>query len=58
MVGCWVIALKRCLMFQAAEQVGIAPLRLGNTCTLKVLRLSFLCFRMPPPEQLPFFGHG
>ena len=28
----------RSLMFQAAQQVGISPLRLGFTSTLKVIR--------------------
>ena len=55
LLGHWAV---RCLMFQAAEQVGIAPLRLGFTGTLKVLRRTVPMFQDVEPEQLPFFGHG
>ena len=45
----------RCLMFQAAQQAGISPLRLGNTCTLKVIRRAISDFQDVQPEELPFF---
>lgn len=46
----------RCLMFQAAQQAGVSPLRLGNTCTLKVIRLALTDFQDIRPQQLPFFS--
>lgn len=46
----------RCLMFQAAQQAGISPLRLGFTGTLKVLRRAISDFQDIQPEQLPFFS--
>lgn len=56
----WLLAhyALRCLMFQAAQQVGISPLRIGFTGTLKVLRRAVPMFQDAEPEQLPFFGHG
>lgn len=48
----------RCLMFQAAQQVGISPLRLGFTGTLKVIRRAIPDFQDIQPEQLPFFTPG
>lgn len=51
----------RCLMFTAAQQAGISPLRLGFTGTLKVLRRAIPDFQDVPPSQLPFFlqaNHG
>ena len=32
--------------------------RLGNTCTLKVLRRAVPMFQDVEPDLLPFFGHG
>ncbi len=48
----------RSLMFQAAEQGGISPLRIGFTGTLKVLRRAIGDFQDLSPEQLPFFSHA
>jgi hypothetical protein len=45
----------RSLMFTAAQQAGISPLRLGFTGTLKVLRRAIGEFQGIQPEQLPFF---
>ena len=46
----------RCLMFTAAQQAGISPLRLGFTGTLKVLRRAISDFQNVQTEQLPFFS--
>ncbi len=46
----------RCLMFQAAQQAGISPLRLGFTGTLKVIRRAISDFQDVQPEELPFFS--
>jgi hypothetical protein len=56
----WLLAhwAVRCLMFQAAEHAGIAPLRLGFTGTLNVVRRTVPMFQDVEPEQLPFFAHG
>ena len=43
-------------MFKAAQQVGISPLRLGFTGTLKVIRRAISDFQDIQPEQLPFFS--
>jgi hypothetical protein len=48
----------RCLMFTAAQQAGISPLRLGFTGTLKVLRRAIPEFQDIQPEFLPFFTPG
>ena len=48
----------RSLMFQASQQAGISPLRLGFTGTLKVIRRAGGDFQDLTPEQLPFFSHG
>lgn len=45
----------RYLMFQAAKQAGVSPLRLGFTGTLKVIRRAIGDFQDMQPEQLPFF---
>ena len=45
----------RCLMFTAAQQAGVAPLRLGFTGTLKVIRRAIGDFQDIQPEQIPFF---
>jgi hypothetical protein len=55
LLGHWAV---RYLMFQAAEQAGISPLRLGFTGALKVIRGAIPQFQDAPKEQLPFFGHG
>lgn len=46
----------RCLIFTAAQQAGISPLRLGFTGTLKVIRRAIPDFQDIQPEQLPFFS--
>jgi hypothetical protein len=46
----------RCLMFTAALQAGISPLRLGFTGTLKVIRRAIPDFQDVQSEQLPFFS--
>ena len=46
----------RCLMFTAAQQAGISPLRIGFTGTLKVIRRSIPDFQDIQPEQNPFFS--
>ena len=48
----------RSLMFQAAQQAGISPLRLGFTGTLKVIRRAIPDFQALKDEQLPFFSLG
>ena len=45
----------RCLMFQAAQQAGISPLRLGFTGTLNVIRRAVPKFQRLQPAELPFF---
>ena len=46
----------RHLMFTAAQQVGISPLRLGFTGTLKVLPRAIADFQDIQSEELPFFS--
>lgn len=46
----------RYLMFTAATQAGISPLRLGFTGTLKVIRRAIGDFQDLQPEELPFFS--
>jgi hypothetical protein len=48
----------RCLMFTAAQQAKISPLRLGFTGTLKVIRRAIPDFQDIQPEQIPFFSPG
>lgn len=48
----------RCLMFQAAQQVEISPLRLGFTGSLRVIRRAISDFQDIHPVQLPFFIPG
>ncbi len=55
LLGHWAV---RSLMFQASQQAGISPLRLGFTGTLKVIRAAIPEFQHLSSEQLPFFGHG
>lgn len=45
----------RSLMFQVAEHANISPLRLGNTCTLNVVRRAVPKFQRVEPEEIPFF---
>jgi len=46
----------RHLMFTAAQQAEISPLRLGFTGTLKVIRRAIGDFQDTQPEELPFFS--
>ncbi len=46
----------RHLMFTAAQQAGISPLRLGFTGTLKILRRAIADFQDVQSEELPFFS--
>lgn len=48
----------RSLMFQAAQQTKISPLRLGFTGTLKIIRRAIPDFQDLSTEQLPLFSHG
>ena len=48
----------RSLMFQAAQQADISPLRLGFTGTLKVIRRAIPDFQDLKNEQLPFFDRA
>jgi hypothetical protein len=48
----------RSLMFQAAKQANISPLRLGFTGTVAVIRRAIPDFQNLTSEQLPFFSHG
>ena len=48
----------RCLMFQAAQQAEIPPLRLGFTGTLRVIRRAISDFQDIQPAHLPFFIPG
>jgi len=45
----------RSLMFEAAEQAEISPLRLGFTGSLNVIKRSISDFQTLTSEQLPFF---
>ena len=53
----WLLAhwAVRCLIFQAAEQGGISPLRLGFTGTLRVIRRAVPKFQTTQPTELPLF---
>jgi len=55
LLGHWAV---RSLMFEAAQEMGISPLRLGNTCTLNVIRRAVPKFQGRTSEELPFFGLG
>ena len=54
----WLLAhyAVRHLMFTAAQQAGISPLRLGFTGTLTVLRRAIADFQDVQNDQLPFFS--
>jgi len=43
------------LMFQAAQEEGISPLRLGFTGTLRVVRRAVSQFQQSTPEEIPLF---
>ena len=52
LLGHWAI---RSLMFQAAEQQGLSPLRLGFTGPLRVVRRAMTQFQQSTPEEIPLF---
>ncbi len=52
LLGHWAVRL---LMFQAATNAEIAPLRLSFTGTLKVIRRALPKFQRLQPQELPFF---
>ncbi len=56
----WLLAhwAVRCLIFQAAEQGELSPLRLGFTGTLRVVRRAMPKFQATQPEELPLFLVG
>lgn len=53
LLGHWAV---RSLMFQVADVAQISPLRLGNTCTLNVVRRAVPKFQRLEPEEIPFFN--
>ncbi len=55
LLGHWAVRL---LMFQAATDANIAPLRLSFTGTLRVLRRAIPKFQRLQAEELPFFSLG
>jgi len=52
LLGHWAV---RSLMFQAAQQQGLSPLRLGFTGTLRVVRRAMAQFQQSTPEEIPLF---
>jgi hypothetical protein len=56
----WLLAhwSVRSLMFQAAQQEGLSPLRLGFTGTLRVLRRAVGQFQQIEPAEIPIFLAG
>jgi len=52
LLGHWAV---RSLMFQAAQQQGLSPLRLGFTGTLRVVRRAMAHFQQSTPEDIPLF---
>jgi hypothetical protein len=52
LLGHWAV---RSLMFQAAEQQGLSPLRLGFTGTLRVVRRAVPQFQQSTLEEIPLF---
>jgi hypothetical protein len=56
----WLLAhwAVRSLMFQASTELGISPLRLSFTGTLRVLRRAVPLCQQAAPSTLPFFSVG
>jgi hypothetical protein len=52
LLGHWAV---RSLMFQAAQEQGLSPLRLGFTGTLRVVRRAMTQFQQSTPAELPLF---
>ena len=55
LLGHWAVRL---LMFQAAKEANIAPLRLSFTGTLRVIRRALPKFQRLHSEELPLFSPG
>lgn len=55
LLGHWAVRL---LMFQAATDANIAPLRLSFTGTLRVIRRAIPKFQRLQIEELPLFSDG
>ena len=55
LLGHWAVRL---LMFQAAKEANIAPLRLTFTGTLRVIRRALPKFQRLQSEELPLFSPG
>ncbi len=55
LLGHWSV---RVLMFQAATNIGVPPLRLSFTGTLRVIRRAIPKFQDLQPEEFPFFSIG
>jgi hypothetical protein len=55
LLGHWAV---RSLMFQAAGEQGLSPLRLGFTGTLRVIRRAVPQFQQSTPEEIPLFLAG
>ena len=55
LLGHWAV---RVLMFQAATNAGVLPLRLSFTGTLRVIRRAIPKFQRLNSEEFPFFSIG
>ncbi|MBG1268962.1 transposase, partial [Nostoc sp. WHI] len=55
LLGHWAIRL---LIFQAASNANISPLRVSFTGTLRVVRRALPKFQRLQPQELPFFLVG
>ena len=55
LLGYWSV---RVLMYQTANNAGIAPLRLSFTGTLRVIRRALPKFQRLNSQELPFFLIG
>ena len=55
LLGHWAVRL---LMFQAASQAAVPPLRLSFTGTLRVIRRALPKFQRLQTEEFPFFSIG
>lgn len=52
LLGHWAV---RALMFEAAQEQGLSPLRLGFTGTLRVVRRAMAQFQQSTPAESPLF---
>lgn len=55
LLGHWAV---RFLMFTAATEANIAPLRLSFTGTLRIIRRAVPKFQRLPENELPLFSPG